>query len=167
MTPRKLLGLIILLAAVALSACGGGDDNGGTPQPAQPTQADVFIAFDQPVTNLAGLDFRLNNAAGATFDDGAGTPLITAINAAQGSLVVANFDAATNSNQILLVNGGAAGFNTGTAPIIKVTYAIAAGSGSPTFSIASQATFSAIAFDNGPTTPPVTPANLVVTVTYQ
>jgi hypothetical protein len=165
MTSRKFISLIILMATLTLSNCGksGGD---GAP-PAQPTRADVFIAFDQPVTNLAGLDFKLDNTAGATYDNT--TQPIAAINAAEGSLTlsIGNFDAATNSTHIVLINGSAAGINTGTAPILKVTYAIADGAGSPTFSIASQATFSAIAPDNGPTTPPVTPANMVVTVTYQ
>ena len=161
---RNLFGLIILLAAISLSACGGnGDDS--PPPPPPPTQADVFIAFDQSVTNLAGLEFMLNNSEGATFDDA--TQPIVSINEALGSLVVGNFDGATNTNHIVMVNGSVAGINTGTTPILKVTYKIASGGGSPIFSIASQATFSAIAPDNGPTTPPVTPANLVVTVTYQ
>ena len=159
---RTVFCLIILIAAAALPACGGGGGGGSS---APPTQADVFIAFDQPVTNLSGLDFRLNNAAGATFDST--TQPIAAVNAALGSLVVGNFDPATNSNHIVLINGGAAGFDTGTAPIIKVTYAIAAGAGNPTFSIASAATFSAIAANNAPTTPPVTAGNLLVTVTYR
>jgi hypothetical protein len=156
---------MLILAVSALSGCGKGGDNGGPP--AQPTRADVFITFDQPVTNLAGLDLKLDNTAGATFDNT--TQPISAINAAQGSLslAVGNFDAATNSTRIILINGSTAGINTGTDPIVKVSYAIADGAGSPTFSISSQATFSVIAPDNGPTTPPVTPANVVVTVTYQ
>jgi len=169
MTTRRFFGIMLILAVSALLGCGrgGGDDGGGAPQPAQPTRADVFIAFDQPVTNLAGLDLKLDNTAGATFDNT--TQPIAAINAAQGSLslAVGNFDAATNSTRIVLINGNAAGINTGTEPILKITYAIADGAGSPTFSITSQATFSAIAPDNGPTTPPVTTANMVVTVTYQ
>jgi len=166
MTPRNFISLIVIFALSALFGCGrGGDDDGGAP-PVQPTRADVFIAFDPPVANLAGLDFKLNNTAGATFDNS--TQPIAAINAAQGSLslALANFDVATNSNRILLINGAAAGINTGTSPIIRITYAISAGFGTPTFSIASQGTFTAIAPDNSPVTPAVTAANLVVSVTY-
>lgn len=170
MTPRKLFSLIVILAFFALSGCGSdGSDGGGggdTAPPAQPVRANVFIAFDQTVTNLAGLECNLNSAPGATFDNA--TQQIAAINAAQGSSVVANFDAATNSAKIILVNGGAAGINTGTSPIIRITYNVAAGSGVPTFGIASQATFTAISDINGtPTTPAVTAANVVVTVTYE
>jgi hypothetical protein len=82
--------------------------------------------------------------------------------------VVGNFDATTNTTKIVLVNGNPAGINTGTSPIIRVTYEVAAGSGVPTFGLASQASFTAIgAPDNSPTNPPVSAANLVVTVTYE
>jgi hypothetical protein len=167
MTPRKLFSLILILALSALSACGGGDNGDGGGPPAQPVRANVFIAFDQPVTNLAGLDFVLNSGPGATFDN-TNQP-IAATNAAEGSatLVVGNFNATTNTNRIVWINGSAAGLNTGTTPIVRVTYDVAAGSGVPTFAIASQATFSAIAPDSGPTTPPVSAANVVVTVTYE
>jgi len=167
MTPRKLFSLIAILALSALSACGGGGGGDGGGPPAQPVRANVFIAFDQPVTNLAGLDFVLNSAPGATFDNNA--PQIAALNAAEGSatLAVGNFNATTNTNRIVLINGSAAGINTGTTPIIRVIYDVAAGSGVPTFGIASQATFTAIAPDNGPTNPPVSAANVVVTGTYE
>ena len=171
MTPRKFFSLIVILAVVALSGCGGGGDDGGgggdtTPIPAQPVRATVLIAFDPTVTNLAGLDFVLNSAPGAAFDNN--TQQIAAINAAQGqSLVVGNFNAVTNTNHIILANGSAAGIDTGTTPIIRITYDVAAGSGVPTFGIASQATFTAIAPDNSPVTPAVTAANQAVTVTYE
>ena len=54
MTPRKFFSLIAILALSALFGCGRGGDDGAPP--VQPTRADVFIAFDQPVTSLAGLD---------------------------------------------------------------------------------------------------------------
>ncbi len=163
MKPKNVIGIILILAASALFGCGRG---GGDEAPPQPVRANVFIAIDQSVSDLAGLDFVLNNAPGATFDNNA--PQITVINAAEGqSLVVGNFDAATNTNHILLANGSAVGIRTGTTPIIRVTYDVAAGSGSPTFSIASQTAFLAIAPNEGPTTPPVSAANMVVTVTYE
>jgi hypothetical protein len=127
----------------------------------QPASVDVFIAFDQAVTDLAALQFVLNNTAGAAFDNGA--QLISAINAAEtGSVVAANFNG-VDSNNIALIN--AAGFNTGTLPIIQATYAVSAGL--PTFSIdQTPENFIATEPGLGPTTPPVTAANLVVTVTY-
>jgi hypothetical protein len=159
-----LFSIIVILAASALSACSGG---GGGGAPAQPARADVLIAFDQPVSNLAALQFKLNNTAGATFDNNASQ--IFAINAALGSIIAGNFDAASNSMTIGLANSGAGGISTGTDPIIRITYAVAEGSGQPTFSVdASAGTFTAISDVSGsPTTPPVTSANVVVTVTYQ
>lgn len=131
----------------------------------QPASVDVFIAFDQAVTNLAALDFKLNNTAGTTFDNLA--QRIAAVNPAAGSLVVGNFDDAANSTMIGLVNGGVSGFNTGTGPIIKVTFAVAADAGLPSFSI-DQTPASLTATDpNGvAVTPAVTAANLVVTATF-
>ena len=163
---RNVIGFIILAAVVTFSGCGGGGGDGGGP-PAQPVRANVLIAFDPPVTNLAGLDLILNSGPGATFDN-TNQP-IAAINAAEGSatLTLGNFDATANTNRIVWINGSAAGINTGATPIIRVTYDVAAGSGVPTFGLASQATVTAIAPDSGPTTPPVSAANLVVTVTYE
>jgi len=132
----------------------------------QPATADVFIGFDQAVTNLAGLQFNLNSTGGAAFDNDAQN--IKAINNAEGSLtiVVGNFIAASNSTAIGLGNAGASGIDTGTAPIIKVTYAVSAGL--PQFSVDLTAgTFSAVADEAGSAvTPAVTAANLVVTVKY-
>lgn len=125
----------------------------------QPTSVDVFIAISPAVTNLATLQFKLNNTAGATFDNAA--QQIAAINAAQGgSLQVANFVA--NSTTVGLVHQ--TGFNTGTAPIIKATFAVSAGL--PTFSVDSTATFVATDINDAATTPAITAANLAVTVTY-
>jgi hypothetical protein len=167
---RNVISLIILFAIAILPACGGGDDSNGGDSGgvlAQPVRAIVFIAFDQPVENLAGLDLTLNNSAGASFDNN--SPQIAPINAAEGSSVVANFDASRNSTRIAFINGGAAGINTGTTPIIRITFAVADGSGRPTFSVdATPANFSAISDPNStPTTPPVTASNVVVTVTYE
>jgi hypothetical protein len=126
----------------------------------QPASVDVFIAFDQAVTDLAALQFVLNNTVGAAFDNGA--QLISAVDAAAGSVVAANFNG-VDSNNVALING--AGFNTGTLPIIQATYAVT--TGLPAFSIdQTPANFIATEPGLGPTTPPVTAANLVVTVTY-
>jgi hypothetical protein len=81
------------------------------------------------------------------------------------TLVVGNFDAAANSTQVGLVN--ASGFDTGTTPIIKATFAVAAGAGLPAFSI-DQAPTSLTASDpnGGATIPAATAADMVVTVTF-
>lgn len=129
----------------------------------QPSSVDVFIAFNQPVTNLAALQFKLNNGAGTVYDD-AGTQLISAINAAEGSFVVGNF-AADNSNTIALIS--AAGFNTGTTPIIKVTYSVVSGAGQVAFSVdASPSTFTVSDKDGNAPVPQLSAANLVVTTKF-
>lgn len=121
----------------------------------QPTSVDVSIGFNQPVANLAALQFRLNNTQGAAFSN-ADPQLISAINAAAGSTVVGNFSAA-NSTTIALINAG--GFNTGTAPIIKATFAVASGAGLPAFVI--DATPGTITSD-----PAVTADNMSVTASF-
>lgn len=129
----------------------------------QPTSVDVSIAFDQAVTDLAALSFKLNSTTGVTFDNAAQP--ISALNSATGSLVVGNFSTAANSNTIGLVNAN--GFNTGTATIVKATYAIGAGSSLPAFSIdPTPASLSATSTTGGATTPAVTAADMVVTVTF-
>lgn len=131
----------------------------------QPASADVLIAFDQAVTNLAALNFKLNSSAGASFNNS--TQPVLAINGAIGSLVVGNFDGAVSSTNIGLVNGGAGGCNTGTAPIIKATFAVAPGTGLPLFTVdLTPATFTATDPLNGAVTPQVTAANTVVTVVF-
>jgi hypothetical protein len=131
----------------------------------QPTSAEVLVAFDPAVTNLAALSFNLNSGTGATFDNVAQN--ILAINAAVGTLVVGNFSAATSSNTVGLINGTLGGFNTGILPIIQVTYAVAAGAGLPTFAIdLAPLTFTATDSLGGVPIPPVTAANLTVAVTY-
>lgn len=127
----------------------------------QPVSVEVLIAFDQSVTDLAALQFVLNNTPGATFNTVAQP--ISAINAAIGSLVAANFVA--GSNTIGLANAG--GFDTTTSPFLRLTYAITAGAGLPEFNVdATPGEFIANNTALGPTTPPVTAANLVVSVTY-
>jgi hypothetical protein len=127
----------------------------------QPASVEVLIAFDPAVTNLAALQFVLKNTAGATFNVVAQP--ISAINAAAGSLVAANF--AADSNTIGLTN--ASGFDTGTTPFIRITYDIVAGAGLPEFSVDAAAEgFIATNPSLGPTTPPVTAANLVVSATF-
>jgi hypothetical protein len=131
----------------------------------QPASADVFIAFKQPVTNLAALKFNLVNTDGATFDSGA--QQLVAINAASGSLVAGNFIFGAKTTEIGLVNGGANGFITGTDPIIKVSYAIGSVSSLPTFSVDTDPVkFTAAEFSGGPTSPAVTASNIAVTVTF-
>ncbi|MBI5056515.1 MAG: hypothetical protein HZB61_07875 [Nitrospirae bacterium] len=164
--------LTYIFFALALISCGGGGGGGGTGggdnTPTVVTRAEVTIAFDQAVTNLAGLQFTLNNTAGATFDNNA-QQVFAINNAAAGAqtLVTANFDAAANSTRIALVNAGVNGFNTGTTAIIKVTFAIADGAALPTFSI-NQTPGSFIAVDAGDaaTIPAVTAANAVVTAVF-
>jgi hypothetical protein len=132
----------------------------------QPAGAEVQIGFNQPVTNLAGLQFNLHSDAGATFDNTA--QLITGINAAETTqtLVTGNFISAAHSTKVVLAFAGLSGFNTGTTPVIKATYAITAGLPAFSVDVASASTFTAVGPDFGPTTPPVTAGNLVVTVIY-
>lgn len=122
----------------------------------QPTSVDVSIGFNQPVANLAALQFRLNNTAGASFNN-ADPQLISAINAATGSFVQGNNIAGSNSTVIALINAG--GFNTGTDPVIKATFAVAAGAGLPAFSI--DATPGTITSD-----PAVAAENMIVTTSF-
>lgn len=133
-----------------------------------PTSAEVSIAFDQAVTNLAALSFKLDNTLGATFDN-VNQP-VSAVNAAAGAstFVMSNFNSTINANTIGLINGSAGGINTGTAPIIKAVYAIGATDFLPAFAVdtASAATFTAADPHFAATVPPVAAANLVVTVTF-
>ncbi|WP_243371212.1 hypothetical protein [Geotalea sp. SG265] len=87
---------------------------------AQPTAMDAFIGLTPAVTGLASLQFTLVNSPGATFTGGSES----ALNEATGSLIVANPSSGTDTI-IGLISG--TGFNTGTAPIIKVSYGIASG----------------------------------------
>lgn len=145
-------------------------DSGGASQSVQvkfinqPAKADVFISFKQAVTNLAGLDFKLNNTAGATFSNPDPQLIVTMNSAAVGStLVLGNFNPADNSTRIVLANP--TGLDTGTTPIIKATFAIS--SGLPVFSVdQTPASFTATDFNSSATVPPATAADMAVTVTY-
>jgi adhesin/invasin len=128
----------------------------------QPSSVDVSVGFGLAVTNLAALQFTLNSTAGAAYDNA--SELISAINAATGSLVTANFTAATNSTEIALVNS--TGFNTGTNPVLKATFAVAAGSGLPAFSVDADALFVATDKDGNATVPQVNAANMVVSTVF-
>ena len=154
MTCAPIAGANNYTATVTASA---GNVSGNTPVKFinQPTSVDVSIGFTQPVANLAALQFKLNNTAGAAFNN-TDPQLVSAINTATGSTVVGNFSA-SNSTTIALIN--AAGFNTGTAPILKATFTVAAGAGLPAFSI--DATPGTITSE-----PAVAPENLVVTVSF-
>jgi hypothetical protein len=131
----------------------------------QPTSVEVSIGFGIAVTNLTTLRFQLNNTAGASFNN-ADPQLIFAINAAAGSLVTGNF--ITNSNTIGLAafSNAATGFNTSTTPIIRATYAIAPGSGLPTFSVDATVPFTATDPVGNATVPQVAASNMVVTTVF-
>jgi hypothetical protein len=154
MTCAPIAGANNYTATVTASA---GGVSGNTPVKFinQPASVDVTIGFTQPVANLAALQFKLNNTAGAAFNN-ADPQLVSAINAATGSTVVGNFSAANNTT-IALINAG--GFDTGTAPIVKATFAIAAGAGLPAFSIDA-------APGNITAEPAVAADNMVVTVSF-
>ena len=167
LTHAPITGATHVTATITASA-GGASASRDVKFITQPASVDVFIGFNQAVTNLTGLRFNLISTPGATFDNFAQhiSPMNNAV-AGSSTAVAANFDAASNSTKIDLIFAGLAGFDTGTAPIIKATFAITAGL--PTFSIdevSSAATFTAIGPDFGATTPPVTAENLVVTTTY-
>jgi hypothetical protein len=125
----------------------------------QPASASVSVAFDQAVTNLAGLQFNLNNTATASFNGN-----VIGENAAAGSQVVGNSNAAANSTTIALINAG--GFNAvAAAPVITATFAVT-GSGLPSFSVdLTPASFTAIS-PGGAAISAVTAANMVVTVKF-
>ncbi len=130
----------------------------------QPTSVEVSIAVDQAVAGLALLQFKLNNTTGATFDN-ADPQRIFTINDASGSLAAGNFDAIANSNSIGLVN--ATGFNLrANIPVIRATYAVAAGAGLPTFSV--DATTPIIAKDpqSVAIAPQLTAADFVITTAF-
>lgn len=129
----------------------------------QPSSVDVLIAMNPAVTNLGSLDLTIDNTAGASFDNAA--QHVAAVNAAFGNtLVLGNFDSAANSTRILLING--TGFNTGTAPIIKATFAVASDGGMPQFSASSTAAISATDPGSNLITPAVSAADMAVTVTF-
>lgn len=131
----------------------------------QPTSVELFIAAETPVANLAALQLAVNNTAGASFDNTA-APVFTLNNAAVGaSLATANFNAAANSTTIALINAN--GINTGSSPIIKATFSVAASAGLPSFSIDPAPTSFTATDSNGVAlTPPLTAANLVLSTRF-
>lgn len=131
----------------------------------QPTSVELFIASEAPVASLAALLLAVNNTAGASFDNTA-APVFTLNNAAVGaSLATANFNAAANSTTIALINAN--GINTGSSPILKATFSVAASAGLPSFSIdPAPASFTATDPNGVALTPPLTAANLVLSVTF-
>jgi hypothetical protein len=131
----------------------------------QPSSVDLFIATDAPVANLAALQLTVQSTAGATFNNTT-APVFTLNNAAVGSsLATAGFNAAANSATIGLVNAN--GFNSGTAPILKATFNVAANTGLPSFSIdPAPSRFTATDPNGFAITPAVTAANLVLSMTF-
>ena len=167
LTHAPITGATKQIATITASS-GGASASAAVKFITQPSSVDVFVAFNRAVTNLSGLQFNLNNTAGATFDNNAQliSPMNNAV-AGSSTLVAGKFDSAANSTKIVFEFAGLSGFNTGTDPIIKATFAV--GAGLPVFTvdeISSATTFTAVGPDFGATAPPVTAENLVVTVTY-
>jgi len=130
----------------------------------QPASVEVSIAINKAVASVALLEFNLKNTPGASFNN-ADPQRIFAIGDAANSLVTGNFLATANSNTIGLVN--ATGFNPGVGtPIIRATYAVAAGSGMPTFSV--DATTPIVAKDpqSIAIAPQLTSADMVITTVF-
>lgn len=165
MTCASITGANNYTATVTASA-GGASGTADVKFINQPSSVDVFVRFDTAVTDLAALQFVLKNTAGASFDND--TQLISRINnAAPGStsIILAGFNPAASSLTIGLANPN--GFNSGTTPIIKATFAITPGTGLPAFSVDSApGSFTATNPDNNATTPPVTDANMVVSTVF-
>jgi hypothetical protein len=131
----------------------------------QPASVDVFISLKQPVTNLASLSFNLINTGSIAFNNTAQPQTIIALNRAAeaGSSVLANFNAAAKTTTVGLLN--VSGFSTGTAPIIKITFAVVAGAGTglPSFSIdQTPANFMATEVNGGLTTPALAVTDVVL-----
>lgn len=131
----------------------------------QPSSVELFIAAEAPVANLAALQLAVHNTAGASFDNTA-APVFTLNNAAVGaSLTTANFNAVANSTTIALINAN--GINTGSSPIIKATFSVAASAGLPSFSIDPAPTSFTATDSNGVAlTPLLTAANLVLSTRF-
>lgn len=131
----------------------------------QPTSVELFIASAAPVANLGALQLIVHNTAGVSFDNTA-APVFTLNSAAVGaSLATASFNAAANSTNIMLINAN--GINTGTAPILKATFSVAASAGLPSFSIdPAPASFTATDPLSIPLTPALTAANLLLATRF-
>lgn len=131
----------------------------------QPTSVELFIASEAPVANLAALQLAVQSTAGASFDNTT-APVFTLNNAAVGaSLATANFNVTANSTTIALINAN--GINTGSSPILKATFSVAASAGLPSFSIDPAPTsFTAIDPNGVALTPPLTAANLLLSTRF-
>jgi hypothetical protein len=130
----------------------------------QPSSVELFLATDAPVANLAALQLVVNNTAGTSFDNTA-APVFTLNNAAVGAaLVTANFNAVANSTTIALINAN--GINTGTTPILKATFSVAASAGLPSFSIDQAASITATDPNGLALNPALTAANLLLSMRF-
>jgi hypothetical protein len=147
---------------IVTAAAGGVADTEDVKFINQPAAADVSVSLGRTISNLGTLQFNLNNEAGASMDNNASQA--QAMNTASGSLVAANFNPAANSTTIGLVS--ASGVTTGTSPILRVTFAVAADAGMPAFSIDQATAVTATDSVNNPISPALTAADLVVTVKF-
>jgi hypothetical protein len=152
------------VSVVVLAAAGGVSGAKDVKFINQPTSVEVSIAINKAVANVALLEFNLKNTPGATFDN-ADPQRIFAIGDAASSLVTGNFLASANSSTIGLVNPSGFTPVVGT-PIIRATYAVAAGSGMPTFSI--DATTPIVVKDpqSAAIVPQLTAADMVITTVF-
>jgi hypothetical protein len=148
----------------------------------QPASVDVFIGIRQSIKrNLSSLEFVLRSGAGATFDNI--TQPIAPVGFVEGPLVEGYFDINTRSTTIRLrsVDGlnifrsriikagnlvSAIPAAPPPPPIIKATFAVAADAGLPAFSIDATAPITATDSNGNSISPPVTDADLYVSVTY-
>ncbi len=90
----------------------------------QPTSMKVSIALNPAVTDLANLGFSLVNSPGAAFNAGSETSVA-------GTFVAASQASSSDTTNVTLIT--ATSFNTGTTPIIELTYTI--NSGLPTVQV--------------------------------
>lgn len=87
----------------------------------QPTAMNVTIALNPAVSALATLQFNLVNSAGAAYTANSLTLLNTALN----QFAAAGQQPGSDTTTVALIS--AAGFDTSTAPIMNLSYAVTAG----------------------------------------